>query len=198
MNVGLLLACAFTALATPQAQAPAPPEPTAAQAAHKPIVKSSTVTKTVTIEKIDQTSRMITFKDANGNVDTVQAGPAIKRFNELKVGDNVTFQYSESLVFQLQKSGAAAPTTGEAAMARGTDATPSGGVATQVTTTVTVVSVDPAVPSITVKTEDGSVVTRKIQDPKNLEGVQPGDHIVITYTQALLASVEPATPAAPK
>jgi hypothetical protein len=46
------------------------------------------------------------------------------------------------------------------------------------------------VPSITVKTQSGDVVTRKIEDKKNLEGVAPGDRIVITYTQALLAAVE--------
>jgi translation initiation factor IF-1 len=78
------------------------------------------------------------------------------------------------------------------ALSRGAGQTPGGTLAQQITMTVTVVSVDPNLPSITVKTQNGDVITRKIEDKKNLEGVAPGDRIVITYTQALLAAVEPA------
>ena len=56
---------------------------------------------------------------------------------------------------------------------------------------VSVVSVDPKTPSITVKTEDGRVVSRNVDDPKNLEGVNPGDRIDITYTYATLIAHEP-------
>jgi hypothetical protein len=156
----------------------------------KPIVKTETVTKTVTIEAIERSHRMITFKDDQGVMDTVQAGPAITRFDELKVGDKVTFRYYESIVYQLKKEGASGADKGEVALSHGTGQAPGGTLAQQITVTVTVVSVDPNVPSITVKTQSGDVVTRKIEDKKNLEGVAPGDRIVITYTQALLAAVE--------
>jgi hypothetical protein len=53
-------------------------------------------------------------------------------------------------------------------------------------------AVDPAVPSITVTTDDGRTVSRRIEDKKNIEGVKPGDKIDITYTQALLTSIEAA------
>jgi hypothetical protein len=160
--------------------------------AQKPIVKTQTVTKTVTIEAIERTHRMITFKDDQGVMDTVQAGPAITRFDELKVGDKVTFRYYESIVYQLKKEGASGADKGEVALSHGTGQAPGGTLAQQITMTVTVVSVDPDLPSITVKTQNGDVITRKIEDKKNLEGVAPGDRIVITYTQALLAAVEPA------
>jgi hypothetical protein len=42
--------------------------------AQKPIVKTETVTKTVTIEAIERSQRLITFKDEQGTTDTVQAG----------------------------------------------------------------------------------------------------------------------------
>jgi hypothetical protein len=57
---------------------------------------------------------------------------------------------------------------------------------------VTVKSIDPKTPSITVTTPDGRTVTRKVEDPKNLAAVKVGDQIDITYTQALLASIERA------
>jgi ferredoxin-NADP reductase len=150
------------------------------------------VTKTVTITGIDHTARLVMFKTAEGQEETVQAGPAVTRFNELKVGDTVTFKYSESLVFQLKKPGTpAAPGTETLGLGGGGGKTPGGALAQQLKTTVTVVSVDLVASTITVKTEDGRVVTRKVQEKKNLEGVKAGDQIEITYTQALLASVDP-------
>ena len=158
----------------------------------KPVVTTATVTRTITIEAIERSQRLITFRDDAGVLETVVAGPAITRFDELKVGDKVTLRYYESMVLQLKKEGPSARDTGEVATTRGTGKSPSGTMAQQITMTVTVVSMDAALPSITVKTQNGDVVTRKVNDKKNLEGVAPGDRIVITYTQALLASVEPA------
>jgi hypothetical protein len=43
-----------------------------------------------------------------------------------------------------------------------------------------------------VTTSDGRTVTRKVDKKSNLEGVKPGDKIDITYTEALLTSVERA------
>jgi Cu/Ag efflux protein CusF len=56
---------------------------------------------------------------------------------------------------------------------------------------VTVKSIDEKVPSITVTTDDGRVVTRTIQDKSKLAGVKVGDKIDITYTQAMLVNIEP-------
>ena len=57
---------------------------------------------------------------------------------------------------------------------------------------MTVKAVDMNVPSITVVTADGHTLTRKIADKKNLEGVNPGDKIDITYTQGLVVAAESA------
>jgi Cu/Ag efflux protein CusF len=55
---------------------------------------------------------------------------------------------------------------------------------------VTVKAVDMNAPSITVVTQDGRTMTRRIADKKNLEGVSPGDRIDITYSQAVVISAE--------
>ena len=69
---------------------------------------------------------------------------------------------------------------------------PGGVLGTQETTTVTVKAVEMNVPSITVTTADGRTLTRKIAERKNLEGVNPGDKIDITYTQGLVVAAEPS------
>jgi len=156
------------------------------------VKKSESVTATATIQAIDKANRLVTLKDETGAEDTMYVSPAMKRFDELKVGDKVKVTYSESLVLQVRKPGGPAKTGGtDAALTKGTGASPSGTLSVQQTTTVEVLAIDQKLPSITVKTADGRTVTRKVEERKNLEGVKVGDKIDITYTQAALVSVEP-------
>ena len=161
--------------------------------AQQTVTKGNAVTKTMTIQAIDSTSRALTVKFDDGEEDTFAVGPEMKRFNELKVGDKIKASYYESLVLQLRKPGDASAkpkdelvgTAGKAA------APPSGTIARQQLTTVTVQKVGTAPPSLTVLTADGRTVTRKVENAKLLESVKPGDRIDITYTQAFLVDVEP-------
>lgn len=167
--------------------------PASARAAQKPLGAAATATVTATIQVIDSTNRMVTLKFDDGTVDTVWAGPEVKRFNDLKVGDKVTFRYHESAVVQLHKAGDTAPASSASqAITRSAGPKPGGTMAQQVKATVTVEAIDHALPSITVKTEDGRRVTYHVEDKKNLEGVKTGDRIEITYTRALMISVEGA------
>ena len=45
-------------------------------------------------------------------------------------------------------------------------------------------------PSVILTTSDGRTVTRKVEDANNLKGLKVGDVIDITYTRALLTSIE--------
>jgi Cu/Ag efflux protein CusF len=168
-------------IALPQAQAPAP------------VSKANVVKINATIQAIDTTTRMVTLRDDKGNEDTFTAGEGLQRFNELKVGQKVNITYYESIVFQVLKPGEkGGGASFEAALNRAKSALPAGTLATQDKATVTVKAVDPSVPSITVATEDGRSVTRKIENKKNIEGVKPGDKIDITFTRAVITSVENA------
>jgi Cu/Ag efflux protein CusF len=156
----------------------------------EPIVKSQSVSATATIQAIDSTTRRLTLRNEKGEEETYVVGPAVTRFNEFKVGDTVKMTYVESLVFQVRKPGEPADKAGiEAAVTRAKGMTPGATISVQEKQTVTVKSIDPAVPSITVTTEDGRTITRKIEQKKYLDGVKPGDRIDITYTEAILTSV---------
>jgi hypothetical protein len=116
----------------------------------------------------------------------------------VKVGDRVTVKYYESVVLMLRKAGdtstpAPPETSDKSAATPGAGSHPSGTAARQRKATVTVVAVDKAAPSITVKTPEGHTVTRRVHDAKNLEGVAPGDKIDITYTEAMLVNIGPTT-----
>jgi Cu/Ag efflux protein CusF len=161
--------------------------------AQQTIKKGSSISATATIQAIDATKRTITLRDDKGQEDTYAVGPEVKRFDELKVGDKVNMTYYESIVFQIRKPGEKpAEEAVGTAMTRSTGATPGGTLAVQDRMTVTVKAIDPAVPSVTVTTPDGRTVTRRVEDTKNIENLKVGDQIDITYTLALLASIEHA------
>lgn len=155
----------------------------------KPVTESVTVT--ATIEAIDHTNRLVTLKGAKGNLTTVQADESIKRFHELKVGDKVTATYYESIAVNVRKPGTPAPKAVDAAVTRATGG-PGATAAVQETVTVTVQSIDRANRSVTVRKQDGSVVSLRVQNPQYLEAVKEGDTVDITYTRALLLKAEPA------
>jgi Cu/Ag efflux protein CusF len=159
--------------------------------AQKPVSETASVEVTATIQAIDHDNRLITLKGEDGDVETIYAGPEVKRFDELKVGDKVTFRYYESLVYRIGRPGDPAPAAGDAPkLVRGTGAKPSATASKQETATVTIKAIDQKVPAVTVQTEDGRTSSFKVEDKKNLKGVNVGDKVVITYTQALLISVK--------
>ena len=154
--------------------------------------QAAAVSKTFTIVAIDQTNRIIGLKDKEGNTESIYCGPEVQRFNELKVGDTVTFRYHESVVYEIQKPGAApSPAGAQAEIVRGTGPKPGGTISQKLTATVTVTAIDMTVPSVTIKMDDGNISSFKVEDKKNLEGVKVGDRVQITYTQALAISVAP-------
>ena len=160
--------------------------------AQKPIEKTESLEMTATIEAIDHTERLLTLKDADGDVETIYAGPEVKRFSELKVGDKVTLRYYESMAYVIRKPGqpAPAPVSGKTTTTPGTGAKPGATMSRQETATVTIKAIDAKAPSVTVLDEHGKTASFRVEDKKNLEGVAVGDKVDITYTRAFLVSVK--------
>jgi hypothetical protein len=156
------------------------------------VSKGALVTETAMIVAIDSTNRMVSLKGEDGTVETIYAGPEVKRFSELKVGDKVTFRYYESVVFAIQQPGAKPPADAPPSLVRNAGPRPGGMVSQQMTAVVTLQAIDLAIPSVTIKTEKGDIMSFKVEDKSNLKGVKVGDKVQITYTQALAVSVADA------
>jgi hypothetical protein len=153
-----------------------------------PVTQTATATATATITAIDYTQRIVSLQFTDGTTKTIAVGPGVTRFPQLKVGDTVTFTTSESMVYSIAKPGSAPPDSATMTAAQGVKP---GGTATQTkSTVVTIVALDPAVPSVTVKTADGKVVAMKVKDPSNLTGVKVGDKVQVTYTESMMISVK--------
>ena len=166
-----------------------------AKEGEKPAIEESTlVTVTATVEAIDQKTRMVTLKGPQGNTVTFKAGEQIKNLSQVKVGDSVLAKYYESVAVEVKKPGEAKPgvTTQEAVTRAKPGETPKGLAVSQVTVTTTITAIDKKKPSVTLKGADGKTTTVKVRNPKNLENVNVGDQVVITYTEALALSLEKA------
>ena len=149
-----------------------------------------TKTATATVESVETSTRTITLKKADGTYVTTVAGPDVKRFEEIKVGDKVTAKYYDNLVVRLKKPGDPDVSTSSAATTGSGQALPGGTSAKQTSITATITAIDPKAPSVTFTGPNGWKYTSRVEDTKALEKVKVGDKVDIIWTQALLVSVE--------
>ena len=156
-------------------------------------VAAHTVKVTATITAIDKGTRDVTLKGPQGNEMTVTAGPEVKNFDKLKVGDQVDMQYVEALTLELKKGGGLVVGKTEKADAVGAKKgeMPGGAVGRQVTIVADVVAVDPAKQTVTLKGPKQTVDLR-IPDPEQFKRVAKGDQVEAKFTQAFAIAVEPA------
>jgi len=149
------------------------------------------------ITAIDKATRTITLKRVKGDEVKIVAGPAVKNFDQLKVGDTVNVTYLESLALELKKGGGMKVEKTEKAGAVGAKPgeTPAGVAGRQITVVGDVIKLDAATQTITVKGPERTVEL-KARDPEQFKLIAVGDQIQATYTEALAVSVTPAAVAA--
>jgi hypothetical protein len=156
-------------------------------------MKERTVKVEATVQAIDLPKRVVTLKGSKGNIFDLKVGEEAKNLPQIKVGDLVTVQYYESLAFQVIKAGQAGVESAGSGVARAKPGGKPGGVAAnQVTVTASIEAIDAKNKYVTLKGPEGKTQEIKVKDPKNLKNVKVGDQVVLTYTEALAVSVEPA------
>jgi Cu/Ag efflux protein CusF len=124
---------------------------------------------------------------------TITAGPDVKNFDKLKVGDQVDIEYIEALTLELKKGGGmAVARTEQAGMAGAKPGqAPAGAAGRQITVVADVVAVDTAKQTVTLRGPKRTVEL-PVRDPEVLKRVAKGDQVEATYTQALAMVVAPA------
>lgn len=153
---------------------------------------AQTVKVTATITAIDKATRDVTLKGPQGNEITVTAGPEVKNFDNMKVGDQVNAQYVEALTLELKKGGGMTVSrSDQGGVLESKPGQKPGGVAgRQVTIVADVIDVDPAKQSITLRGPQRTVEL-VVSDPAQFKLIAKGDQVEAKYTQALAIAVEP-------
>ena len=62
-------------------------------------------TETATVEAIEASTRTLTLKKPDGTFVTTVAGPDVKRFSEVRVGDKVNARYYENVIVRVKQPG---------------------------------------------------------------------------------------------
>jgi hypothetical protein len=190
LGVALLGAVCVPALAQ---QAPAAKTATMVASAPGTGTVVNAVVISARVEAIDQAQRQLTLKGPKGNAQTMTAGPDVRNFDQIKVGDMVMVRYVESLTLTLKKDGKEMRSNVEktdSARAKPGEK-PAGIVGSQVEITADVIAVNAKTQTLTLKGPNRTVEL-KVPDRKQFKLVKVGDQINAVYTEALALSVEPA------
>jgi hypothetical protein len=185
-----ILAAVFSAAALVAMPAAAQPGGAAVKKEPGVVGVAQTMKVTATITAIDPASRTITLKGPKGNETSVVAGPEVKNFAQLKVGDTVEAGYVEALVLELKKGGGKPVARTEQAGAASAEpgAKPGAIAGRKVTVVGDVIAVDAATQTVTVRGPQRTVEL-PVRDPEQFKLIAKGDQIEATYTEAVAVSV---------
>jgi len=143
-----------------------------------------------TISAIDAATRTVTILAEDGQVVTLVAGPDVRNFAQLEIGDRVDFEYRQALTLEL-KPGSTAPISrvDDAAVAGAAEGEAPAGIAgRRVTVVAEIVALDAETSTVTLKGPDRTIEL-PVADPAQFARMSVGDRIQATYVEAIALSV---------
>ena len=146
---------------------------------------------TATVEAVDVASRRVTIRNPDGELRTIVASPQVTRLAEVKPGDTIRAIYYDNTVIRVKPADEADVDSARASLTPGTGPRPVGTSGIQQTITATIEAIDLDAPSITFKGPRGWSYQTKVQDRRALEQLKVGMRVDITWTEAMLVSVNP-------
>jgi hypothetical protein len=155
------------------------------------VIATETTTATATVQAVDPAHRTVTLRSPDGTTSIYKVGKEAINFDEIKVGDEVKATLVKSLAVAIRKPGEP-PSAGEsqtvALAPKG--AKPGGIIVDTAQLTARVTAVDTAHRTVTLVGPAGNTQTLKVGPNVDLTKVQPGDNVVVRYTEALALLVE--------
>jgi hypothetical protein len=150
------------------------------------------------VTKVDAATRTVTLKNKDGETSIV-AGPEVKNFAEIKVGDHFDVVYEMAVAIELVKVKNPGVTSEQVTTSTAT--APQGdkpGMITTntVTATANVEAIDTTKNVVSLKGPQGNVFKVKVQNPDLMKDIAVNDQVKVVYTEAIAAVV--SAPAAKK
>jgi translation elongation factor P/translation initiation factor 5A len=154
-------------------------------------VVEDTFTVGATVTDVEKSSRHVTLTASDGSKTAFTAGPEIRNFDQLRVGDKVTATISERLVVFVRSSGEDPSVTHAAMLATAPKgAKPGAMVAETYEVVANVKAIDSARRTATLQFSDGQSKTIPVRSDVDLSRYKIGDSVVIRVTAALSVLVE--------
>jgi hypothetical protein len=154
--------------------------------------RSIDVSVTGTITAINAADRTVTVKGPKGRSHTFVAGPEVRNFANMKVGDEVSVDYQAAVAVALAKGSVGREKVETEVAARAPVGGSPGAAAARVTTIVAKVeNVDRKRSTATLQGPEGRYVVVKVKDPKIMAEVKAGDEVYIAFYEAAAVAVRP-------
>ena len=155
-------------------------------------IVSQTVTDKVTVDAIDYANRTAVLKDADGNSHYIKAGPEIRNFPQLKVGDEVITEHTQSVAILVDKpEGTPAAGQVQAVQRAPLGAKPGMEAVNVIGISATVQKIDYSTRMVTLKGPEGKTITTRIDESATrFNNVKKGDMVYIQLTEELAIRVE--------
>jgi len=171
--------------------APVAPSTTVSHSAG-PGTVSRLITTTATVEDVDQKSRVVTLRTAEGETVHFKADESVRNLPQVQKGDHVTATYYEALALRLRDAEGEQPrmTVSEQIERAPLGEKPSGMVVRDTTLTAKVTAIDKKKQTVTLEGPQGGKVTLDVDDPAKLEQAKVGHLVEATYREAVSISVQ--------
>ncbi len=151
------------------------------------------------VTRVDSKTRTVTLKDKDGTVTNFVAGPEIKNFPQIKVGDRLTVTHELAVVIELLKVNnqgirSEVQTTSQTSAPLGSK--PASVISNTTTIIATVIGIDRQKLTISVKGPKGKPDIYRIKNAALLKDIAVNDEVKIVLYDAMAASFTAPAPAA--
>jgi Cu/Ag efflux protein CusF len=160
-----------------------------------PLQRESLREVEATVVQVQKDERLVSLRGPEGETFTVEAGPEVRNFDQVQVGDKVVASYYEAVGFAVKEPGAVSPSGTAITAGRAEPGEkPGAAIGQYARTTVTIESVDRKSHTVTFKGEDGmtrAIPVRTEEGRAFVKKLKPGDRVEITYAEAVAVRVDP-------
>jgi hypothetical protein len=169
-------------------------------AGDKPLAKEKWIRVKIkaSVENINSEKREVTLKGPRGNLVTLTATEAVKRFDEIKVGDTVRAEYLTFLRAEFREPTAEEKATPLVVLAEAgrapKEVDPAGVVGAVVKAVVKVVAINTQGKKVAIQGPRGNFMILPVADEAVLKNLKVGEVVIMTYAEAVGLSLEKVKP----
>ena len=148
-------------------------------------------TLTATVKAIDKKNRVVTLKFPDGKQKNIKCGPEVRNFPQIRIGDNVTAKFLESVELVVGAPGVKPSAEHESKTARAPLGTKPGFASIDaIEVSATVQSIDYQTRNVTLLGPEGKIFKVKAgAEVKRLNEVKQGDTVIARLTKAFSINV---------
>jgi hypothetical protein len=140
-----------------------------------------------TVLDVDQKTRMVTLRTAEGETVNFKADESARNLDQVRKGDEVDVTYYEAVALRLRDAEGQKPgvTVSEQIERAPLGEKPAGTIFRNTTLTAKVKAVDKTKKTVTLEGPEGRSVTVNVTDPQQLEKAKVGRLVEATYQEAV-------------